>query len=64
VYSVNKMGSRESRSPWGQITDTFKEKLDTVVRGRRHSREHSDRYPTTHPINAIPKYGIFKGIVS
>ncbi len=43
MYSVNKMGSRESRSPWGQITDTFKEKLDTVVRGRRHSKEHSDR---------------------
>lgn len=44
VYSVNKTGSRESRSPWGQITDTFKEKLDTVVKGRRHSKEHSDRY--------------------
>ena len=43
VYSVNKMGSRESRSPWGQITDTLKDKLDTVVRGRRHSKEHSDR---------------------
>ena len=39
---MNKMGSRESRSPWGQITDTFKE----VVRGRRHSKEHSDRYGT------------------
>jgi hypothetical protein len=25
------------------ITHTLKDKLDTVVRGRRHSKEHSDR---------------------
>ena len=40
---MNKAGSRESRSPWSHIADTVREKLDTV-RGRRHSREQSDRY--------------------
>ena len=43
VYSVTKGGSRESRSPWGQFTETVREKLDTV-RGRRHSKEQTDRY--------------------
>ena len=39
---MNKTGSRESKSPWGQFTETVKEKLDTV-RGRRYSKEQGER---------------------
>ena len=43
VYSLaGKGGSRESKSPWGQFTDTVKEKFETV-RGRRNSKEQGER---------------------
>jgi len=42
VYNVTKAGSRESKSPWGQFTETVKEKLETV-RGRRYSKEQGER---------------------
>ena len=42
VYNVNKAGSRESKSPWGQFTETVKEKFETV-RGRRYSKEQGER---------------------
>ena len=42
VYNVTKPGSRESKSPWGQFTETVKEKLETV-RGRRYSKEQGER---------------------
>ena len=42
-----KSGSRDSnsRSTWGAITETFKEKLETVTRprGRRYSKEQAER---------------------
>ena len=43
----SKSGSRDnnSKSTWGAITETFKEKLETVTRprGRRYSKEQSER---------------------
>ena len=43
-----KSGSRESnatKSTWGQITETVKEKLETVGRrGRRYSKEQGERW--------------------
>lgn len=42
VCNVTKAGSRESKSPWGQFTETVKEKLETV-RGRRYSKEQGER---------------------
>ena len=58
VYNVSKISSRESKSPWGQFTETVKEKLDTV-RGRRYSKEQGEREqrPESSEVSRRPESG-------